>query len=150
MFLRLYVHATFNSGFIIITIIYFLTARVIGAPQMIIHNQLPPFFSVLHCPLGLGELQACPFPDVSSYLFRCLLCLLPPFTVACKVVLASPDERETCPYHCCLRLFTMVGSDCLLDLIRISSLVTRFCMKGVVICRSTSFQWLVFFFEALL
>ena len=22
------------------------------------------FFSVLHCPLGLGELQACPFPDV--------------------------------------------------------------------------------------
>ena len=22
------------------------------------------FTSVLHCPLGLGELQACPFPDV--------------------------------------------------------------------------------------
>ena len=22
------------------------------------------FFPVLHCPLGLGELQACPFPDV--------------------------------------------------------------------------------------
>ena len=28
------------------------------------HNQFPPFFSLLHCPLGLGELQACPFPDV--------------------------------------------------------------------------------------
>ena len=27
-------------------------------------NQFPPFFSVLHHPLGLGELQACPFPDV--------------------------------------------------------------------------------------
>ena len=33
------------------------------------HNQYPPFFSVLNCPLGLGELQACPFPDV----FRALL-----------------------------------------------------------------------------
>ena len=27
-------------------------------------NQFPPFFSVLHCPLGLGEFQACPFSDV--------------------------------------------------------------------------------------
>ena len=27
------------------------------------HDQFPPFFSVLQCPLGLGELQACPFPD---------------------------------------------------------------------------------------
>ena len=28
------------------------------------HNQFPPFFSVLHCPLGICELQACPFHDV--------------------------------------------------------------------------------------
>ena len=27
-------------------------------------NQFPPFFPVLHCPLGLAKLQACPFPDV--------------------------------------------------------------------------------------
>ena len=27
-------------------------------------NQFPPFFPVLHCPLGLGEFQAYPFPDV--------------------------------------------------------------------------------------
>ena len=27
-------------------------------------NQFSPFFPVLHCPLGLTELQACPFPDV--------------------------------------------------------------------------------------
>ena len=39
-----------------------LTLRAVGAPQMI--PQLPPFFSVLHCPLELRELQACPFPDV--------------------------------------------------------------------------------------
>ena len=29
-----------------------------------LHNQFLPFFSVPHCPLGLGELQACPFPDL--------------------------------------------------------------------------------------
>ena len=32
---------------------------------------------------------------LSSHLFLCLLCLLPPFTVPCKMVLARPDERET-------------------------------------------------------
>ena len=28
------------------------------------HNQFPPFFLVIHCPLGFGKLQACLFPDV--------------------------------------------------------------------------------------
>ena len=29
------------------------------------------------------------------------------------MVLTRPDEKETCPYHCCLHLFTMVrGSTC--------------------------------------
>ena len=46
-----------------IIVIYPLTARVVGAPQMISH-QFPPFFPVLHCPLGHGELQAYPFPNV--------------------------------------------------------------------------------------
>ena len=45
---------------------------------------------------------------LSSRLFLCLPCLLPPFPVPCKTVLARPDERETCPYHCSLHLFTMV------------------------------------------
>ena len=31
----------------------------------------------------------------SSHLFLCLPCLLPPFTVPCKIVLARPDDRET-------------------------------------------------------
>ena len=43
----------------------------------------------------------------SSHLFLCLPCLLPPFTVLCKKVLARPDERETWPYHCSLRLFML-------------------------------------------
>ena len=45
---------------------------------------------------------------LSSYLFFCPPCLLPPFTVPCKMVLARSDERETNPYHISLRLFTMV------------------------------------------
>ena len=74
---------------------YQLTVGVIGAPQIIsqpaiqepsiiiIINQFPPFSPVSHCPLGLGKLQACPFPDVvfpplplsalSSYPFHCAL-----------------------------------------------------------------------------
>ena len=31
---------------------------------------------------------------LSSHLFLCRPCLLPPFTVPCKMVLATPDERE--------------------------------------------------------
>ena len=42
---------------------YPLITRIVGAPQMI-SQPVSPFFSVLHCPLGLGELQVCPFPDV--------------------------------------------------------------------------------------
>ena len=40
-----------------------LTTKVVGAPQMIL-QPVSSFFPVLHCPLGLAELQACPFPDV--------------------------------------------------------------------------------------
>ena len=45
---------------------------------------------------------------LSSNLFFCLPCLLPSFTVPCKMVLASPDEWKTCPYHCIFCLFMMV------------------------------------------
>ena len=51
---------------------------------------------------------------LSSHIFLCLPCLLPPFTVPCKMVLARPDERETWPYHCSLRLFTIIRSSCAL------------------------------------
>ena len=51
-------------------------------------------------------------PLLSSHLFFCLPCLLPHFTVPCKMILARPDERETFPYHFCLRLYKMVRSSC--------------------------------------
>ena len=69
--------------------------------------------SFLHFPLfsaalwDLANSRPVDSPMLSSHLFFCLSCLLPPFTVPCKTVLARPDERETWPYHCSLRLFTM-------------------------------------------
>ena len=45
------------------------------------------------------------FLVLSSHLFLCLPWILPPFTVPCKMVTARADERETCPYHCSLRLY---------------------------------------------
>ena len=99
-------------GWTWVTILYFhltysLTVGVVCAPQMT-SQPFFLFFPVFHCPLGLGELQACPFPDfISQPLF--LSVLFPPFTVPCKMVLARPDERETCPYHFSLCVFTMVS-----------------------------------------
>ena len=66
---------------------------------------------------------------LSSHLFLCLHCLLPPFTVPCKMVLAGLDEREIWPYHCNLRLFTIArrsscGPIACWILARTSSLVT--------------------------
>ena len=45
---------------------------------------------------------------VSSHRFLCLPLRLPPWTVPCRIVLASPDDRVTWPYHFSLRLFTNV------------------------------------------
>ena len=66
-----------STGRVKTSLIYPLAARVVGASQ-IFRNRLPPVF-----PLGLAELQACPFPDVvfsplplfalSSSSFHCAL-----------------------------------------------------------------------------
>ena len=115
---------------IIIIIIYPLTMRVVGAPQMI---SQPFFFHFSLFSIACGDLaNSRPVHSLmlSSYLFFCPPCLLPPFTVPCKMVLTTPDERETCPHHCSLRLFMMVRwSSCgLIDcwiLAQTSSLVSR-------------------------
>ena len=65
---------------------------------------------------------------LSSHFF-CLPCIHPPFSVPCKIVLARPDEWQTCLYHCNLRLFTMFKTSscgpiaCWIE-VRTSSLVT--------------------------
>ena len=61
----------------IIIIINPLTARVVGAPQMILQP-------VSFCPLGLAELQACPFPDV----------VFPPLPLS---------ALSSSPFHCALQ-----------------------------------------------
>ena len=66
-----------------IIIFYPLTTRIVGVPQTISQ----PVSSIFPCS-----------PPPSSYLFFCLPCRLPPFTVPCKMVLARPDERETCTH----------------------------------------------------
>ena len=45
---------------------------------------------------------------LSSHCFLCLPLRLPPWTVPCRIVLASPDDRATCLYHFSLCLFTEV------------------------------------------
>ena len=81
---------------IIIIIINPLTTRVVGAPQMILQPVFfSPFFPVLHCPLGLAELQACPFPDVVFPPLSLSALSSSPFNVPGKMVLARPNERET-------------------------------------------------------
>ena len=66
----------------VLIIIYPLTARVVGALQTI-SQPVSSIFSLLHCPLRLGELQAYTFPNVvfsplplsalSSPFFHCAL-----------------------------------------------------------------------------
>ena len=50
------------------------------------------FFTALW---GLASFRTVHSLIVSSHLFLCLPCLLPPFTAPCKMVLARPNERET-------------------------------------------------------
>ena len=97
-----------NLNTIIIIIINPLTARVVGAPQML----LQPVFSIFPCSPPPSGTCRTPGPSIpwcclpTSSFVR--LVFFPPFTVPCKMVLASPDERETWPYHRSLRLFTIV------------------------------------------
>ena len=72
-----------SECFIIIIIINLLMARVIGAPQMILQAVFS-IFPLLHCPLGLAELQVCPFPDV----------VFPPLPLS---------ALSSSPFHCALQ-----------------------------------------------
>ena len=47
---------------------------------------------------------------LSSHLFFCLLFLLFPFTVPCRIVFAKPEDLETWPNHLSFHFLTMVRS----------------------------------------
>ena len=83
------------------------------------HNRFPPFFPASPLPPGTWtpglSSPWCCLPTSSS-VWCCLptsssVCLVFfPLFVPSKMVLARPDDRETWPYHCSLRLFTMIRS----------------------------------------
>ena len=71
-----------------------LTMEVIGAPQM----TSPPISSIFLFSTALWDLaDSRPVHSLmlSSHLFFCLPCHWLP----CEMVLARPDDQETCPYH---------------------------------------------------
>ena len=75
-----------------------LTAEVVGAPQTT-SQPISSIFLSSSLPSATWQTQGlsiacCWFP--TSF---CLPCLLPPFTVPCKMVLDRSNERETCPYY---------------------------------------------------
>ena len=134
-----------RAKFRLISLIYPSTARVVGAPQMISQ----PVSSIFPCsPLLSGTWQT---PGLSipwcRFLFPCLPCLLPPFTVPCKMVLARPDERETWPYHGSLHLFAVVrksscGPIACWILARTSLLVSRSFTREQVHMAHAGLRWL--------
>ena len=111
-------------------IIYPLTVRVVVAPQMI---SQPVFhiFSVLHCPLEPGELQACSFPD--AVFSSLLLCALSSTPFHCALQDGFGQTRKTGDMTTPLQFESLYDGQ----------------EVFVVYCGSTSFPWLVFFFGAL-
>ena len=67
---------------------------------------------VLYCFLGLGELQAYPFPDVVFQPLSLSVLSSVPFIVPFKMVLAKPYQRKTCQHRFSLRLFMVIRSSC--------------------------------------
>ena len=71
-----------------------LTAKVVGAPRMISQ----PVFSIFPFSTAFWDLansKPVHSPMLSSRLFFCLPCLLPLFTVPCKMVSARPDKPDS-------------------------------------------------------
>ena len=88
------------SGLFTFTFTYPLTTKIVGAPQIVLRPVFFNFSLFSTAPWDLPNSRPVHSLMLSSHLFFfCLPCLLPPFSVPCKKVLARPDERETYPYH---------------------------------------------------
>ena len=87
-------------------LIYPLTARVVGAPQMI-SQSVSSIFPCSPLPSWTWQTPGLSIPEccLPTSSFVCLV-FFPLSLCLCKMVLARPDEQETCPYHCSLSLFT--------------------------------------------
>ena len=129
--------------------------RVTGAPQMT-SRPISPLFSVLHFPLGLGKLQACPFPDVIFQPLPLSALSFPPFSL-CLARWFWPDLinwRHVHTTSVCVSLRWSKGFHVVWlpagSWHRLPCWWRGLCMRCVVSCSSTSFPWLKFFFAALL
>ena len=71
-------------------IIYPLIAKVVRWFQ----NQFPPFFPILNCPLGPGELQACLIHNVFCPPLPLSALSSSPFYCTCKMVFARSEKKE--------------------------------------------------------
>ena len=111
---NMYLHAMARRFvFFTFTFAYPLTAGVVGAPTDDFATTFLNFSLFSTALWDLANTRPVRYLMLSSHLFFSLPCLLPQFTVTCKIVLARPDERETWAYHFSLRLFAMVrGSSC--------------------------------------
>ena len=89
-----YVHLLPKHHYHHLIIIYPLSTRVVWAPQMM-SQPVSSINPVFHCPMGLGELQARPFPEVVFPPLPLSALSSSPFYCACKMVLGRPAERET-------------------------------------------------------
>ena len=95
-----------------------LTARVVWASQMI-SQPVSSTFPVLHCPLGLGELWACPFPNaVFPPLFLSALSSSLSLWLARWVWPDLMNGKHDHTTAVCISLWSsdLHGSNCLLDL----------------------------------
>ena len=120
---------------IIIIIIFFIIInplpRVFLGHHSWFYNQCSLHVSLFSIPSwDLANCRPVHSLMLSSHNFLCLSCLLPPFTVTCKMDIARPDKREKWPYHCSVRRFTMVrkslcGPIACWTLVRTSLLITR-------------------------
>ena len=115
-----------------------------------------PVFSIftgLHCPLGLAELQVCPFPNVVFSPLPLSALSSSPFHYAVKDGFCHTwwTGNMTIPLQFVSlydRQQVSVWSNCLLDLG--TDFLIGNVIRCVVSCGCTSFSWLVFFYAALL
>ena len=88
------------------TLPYPIVMVTVGAPRT-----QQPFPSIWFCfQLLLGCRKTVHSETLFSQCFFCQPLLLPPCTVPCKIVLASPADLDTCPNHFHLRFFTVVNT----------------------------------------
>ena len=125
-----------------------------GAPQMV--QPVSSIFTLFSTALwDLANSRPVHSLMWSCHLFLCLPCLLPPYTVPCKMF--WPDLMNGRHDHTTAVCISLRWSG---DL-RVVQMPAGSrhglprrehcrCMRCVVFCGSTSFPWLVFFFEALL